>query len=169
MNTSLIVTLLLQLPFDTGFPQWVETLGDVFKVLLALAIRGYLIFLLLGFMIYATTLNDSLSKALITIAILLYFVAPFLIELFAGFAGAEPITLENATRAWLETFGLTDGEFVNLLVTLGECVAAVCVLIGAILYFTPSSNELKARGQSLMVRSLILAPILIFFQIAPWL
>jgi hypothetical protein len=146
-----------------------ETLGDVFKVLFALAIRGYLIFLLLGFMVYATGLNDGLSKALITLAIFLYFVAPFLIDLFVGFAGAEPITLEDATRAWLERFGLTDGELVNLLVTLGECVAAVCVLVGAILYFTPSSNDLKARGQSLMVRSLILAPILVFFQLAPWL
>lgn len=169
MNYSTVMFLLLQAPFDTGLPQWVETLGDIFKVLLALSIRGYLIFLLLGFMIYATGLNDGLSKALITIAVLLYFVAPFIIELFAGFAGAEPITLENATRAWLETFGLTDGEFVNILVVIGECVAAVCVLIGAILYFTPSSNELKARGQSLMVRSLILAPILVFFQLTPWL
>ena len=169
MNFLTIIFLLLQAPFDTGLPQWVETMGDVFKVLLALSIRGYLIFLLLGFMIYATGLNDGLSKALVTMAIILYFVAPFIIEIFAGFAGAEPITLENATRAWLETFGLTDGEFVNLLVVMGECVAAVCVLIGAILYFTPSSHELKARGQSLMVRSLILAPILVFFQLAPWL
>ena len=169
MNTSTVIFLLLQVPFDTGLPQWVETMGDVFKVLLALAIRGYLIFLLLGLMIYATGLNDGLSKALITMAVLLYFVAPFIIDIFAGYAGAEPITMENATRAWLETFGLTDSEFVNLLVTLGECVAAVCVLIGAILYFTPSSNEMKSRGQSLIVRSLILAPILVFFQLTPWL
>ena len=168
MNISAAVYLLLQVPFETGLPEWIETLGDVFKVLFALAIRGYLIFLLLGFMIYATGLNDGLSKAFITLAVILYFVAPFLIELFAGFAGAEPITHENATRAWLETFGLTDSDFINLLVLTGECVAAVCVLIGAILYFTPSSNELKVRGQSLMVRSLILAPILVFFQLAPW-
>jgi hypothetical protein len=118
-------------------------------------------------MIYATGLNDGLSKVLITMAVLLYFVAPLILDLFTGFAGAEPITLENATTAWLETFGLTDGEFVNLLVISGECVAAVCVLVGAILYFTPSSSELKDRGQSLMVRSLILAPILIFFQLTP--
>jgi hypothetical protein len=120
-------------------------------------------------MIYATGLNDGLSKALITMAIVLYFVAPFLIELFSGFAGTGPITLENATHAWLMTFGLSEGELVNLLITLGECVAAVCVLIGAILYFTPSSSEMKARGQSLMVRSLILAPILIFLQLTPYL
>jgi hypothetical protein len=165
----MVLYLLLQLPFDTGLPQWIEALGDVFKVMLALCIRGYLIFLLLGFMVYATGLNDGLSKTLIALAVFLYFVAPFLIDMFTGFIGTEQITLENATRAWLETFGLTDSEFVNLLVILGECVATVCFLIGAILYFTPSSNELKARGQSLMVRSLILAPILVFFQLAPWL
>jgi hypothetical protein len=169
MNVSTVILFLMQLPYDTGFPQWVETLGDTFKVLFALAIRGYLIFLLLGLMVYATGLNDGLSKALITLSIFLYFVAPFLINLFAGFAGTEPITLEDATRAWLETFGLTDSELVNLLVTIGECVAAICVLIGAILYFTPSSNNLKAKGRSLIVRSLILAPILIFFQLTPWL
>jgi hypothetical protein len=169
MNISTVIFLIMQVPFDTALPQWVDTMGDIFKVFLALAIRGYLIFLLLGFMIYATGLNDGLSKALITMAVFLYFVAPFIIDIFAGFSGAEPITMENATRAWLETFGLTDGEFVSLLVTLGECVAAVCVLTGAILYFTPSSNEHKARGQSLMVRSVILAPILVFFQLAPWL
>lgn len=165
----MVLFLLLQLPFDSGIPQWVETLGDIFKVLLAFSIRGYLVFLLLGFMVYATGLNDGLSKALIILAVFLYVVAPFIIELFTGFMGAEPITLENATRAWLETFGLTDSELVSLLVIFGECIAAVCFLIGAILYFTPSSNELKARGQSLMVRSLILAPILVFFQFAPWL
>jgi hypothetical protein len=169
MNISMVIYLFLQVPFETGLPEWIETLGDIFKVLFALVIRGYLIFLLLGFMIYATGLNDGLSKALITLAVILYFIAPFLIELFAGYAGTEPITLENATRAWLETFGLTDSDFINLLVLTGECVAAVCVLIGAILYFTPSSNELKARGQSLIVRSLILAPILVFFHLAPWL
>ena len=69
MKVSTVIILLLQLPFDTGFPQWIETLGDVFKVLFALYIRGYLIFLLLGFMIYATGLNDGLSKALITLAL----------------------------------------------------------------------------------------------------
>ncbi|MFX1367593.1 MAG: hypothetical protein ACFFAY_03240, partial [Promethearchaeota archaeon] len=65
--------------------------------------------------------------------------------------------------------GMTDAEIVSLLVLLGDMLAATCVLVGAILYFTPSANDLKSRGQSLIVRAIMFAPILAFFHITPWL
>ncbi|MCK4740088.1 MAG: hypothetical protein KAT22_00970, partial [Candidatus Thorarchaeota archaeon] len=80
-----------------------------------------------------------------------------------------PITLESATYAWLSLIGMADTELFAIIVFLGDALMALCILIGAILYFTPTSNDLKKRGQSLIVRALILAPVLVFFHLSPWL
>jgi hypothetical protein len=100
--------------------------------------------------------------------IVIYIVGPFLLNFFAGVVGVEVVTLEGATTAWLSLIGMTDAEIVSLIVLIGDMVAAVCILAGAILYFTPSSNDLKSRGQSLIVRALMFAPVLAFFHIASW-
>jgi hypothetical protein len=136
--------------------------------MMALAIRGYLILVLVGFMVYVTGLSDGLGKGLVGFGVVIYVVGPLLLNFFAGVVGVETVTLEGATSAWLSLIGMTDAEIVGLLVLLGDMVAATCVLVGAILYFTPSANDLKSRGQSLMVRALMFAPVLAFFHIAPW-
>ena len=164
------VPLLLQSPFDLQMPEnWFNTMGEILNVLFALAIRGYLIFVLIGMMIFATGLSDGLAKSLIALGIALYFGGPLIVNLFAQFSGVEPITLESATRAWLQLLGMTDAEIVSLLVWLGDAVAAMCLLMGAILYFTPGASDMTGKGKSLMVRALMLAPILAFFHVAAWL
>lgn len=165
-----LVLLLLQSPFDLQMPEnWFSTISEILNVFFALAIRGYLIFLLVGMMIYATGLSDGLAKFLVGIGIVLYIGGPFIVNLFGQFSGVETITLESATTAWLHLVGMTDAEIISLLVWLGDAVAAICLLVGTILYFTPNANDMTAKGKSLMVRALMLAPILAFFHVAAWL
>jgi hypothetical protein len=165
-----LVLLLLQSPFDVQIPEsWFTTMGEILNVLFALAIRGYLIFVLVGMMIFATSLSDGLAKSLVVLGIALYFGGPFIVNLFGQFSGVETITLESATTAWLQLVGMTDAEIISLLVWLGDVIAAICLLAGAILYFTPNANDMTKKGKSLMVRALMLAPVLAFFHVAAWL
>lgn len=165
-----LVHLLLQSPFDLQFPEnWFVTIGQILNVAFALAIRGYLVFVLVGMMIYATGLSDGLAKSLVVLGIALYIGGPFVVNLFGQFSGIEPITLESATTAWVQLLGMTDAEFISLLVWMGDAVAAICILVGAILYFTPSASDMTGKGRSLIVRALLLAPVLAFFHVAAWL
>ncbi|MFX0046286.1 MAG: hypothetical protein ACFE8Z_10605, partial [Candidatus Hermodarchaeota archaeon] len=84
-------------------------------------------------------------------------------------AGVDPLTLEGAKVAWLDVIGMTDAEFIHTLVTIGDIIVAVAILAGAILYFTPLAGDLKSRGQSLIVRAILLAPVLGFFHVTAWL
>jgi len=168
MECSLL--LLLELPFEVQLPDaWLNTIGEILNVIFALVIRGYLIFILIGMMIYATSLSDGLAKSLVILGIALYLGGPIIINIFGYFSGIEAITLEGATSAWLHLLGMTDAELISTLVWLGDAVAAICMLIGAILYFTPTANDMTGKGKSLMVRALMLAPILAFFHVAAWL
>jgi hypothetical protein len=168
MVSPVVMFLLAQFPFDVTLPEeWFSIMGQIFNVLFALAIRGYLLLILVGLILYATGFSDSLSKGLVALGIGLYFGGPLIVNLVASFSSIELITMESATAAWLELFGMTDAEIVYILVWIGEAVAGACCLAGAILYFTPSTKELKSRGQSLIVRSIMLAPILVFFHITP--
>jgi hypothetical protein len=156
MNRTAVFFILLQLPFeDSPIQSWFQTVELILNVLYALSVRGYLILVLVGFIIYASGVSDGLSKVLVAFGVVLYFVGPIILDLFA------------ATSAWLALFGLTDTALLAILVTTGGIVAAVCFLVGAILYFTPTSNDLKSRGYSLMVRASILVPILTFFHVTP--
>ena len=136
--------------------------------LYALAIRGYLILVILGLIVYATGLSDDLAKGLVAFGIGLYLFGPIIVNLFASSAAIGPVTPQSATLTWLDLFGMSDSEMIYLLVWIGDIVAATCCLAGAILYFTPSDKGLTERGKSLIVRALILAPILAFFHVAPF-
>ncbi len=163
------ILLLQELPFDPTVPSpFLDLLDLILNVMMALAIRGYLIFVLVGFMVYVTGLSDALGKILVGAGVVIYIAGPLLLNFFAGVVGVETVTLAGATAAWLSLIGMTDAEIVSILVLLGDMVAATCLLVGAILYFTPSANDLKSRGQSLIVRAIMFAPILAFFHIAPW-
>ena len=114
-----LVLLLLQSPFDLQMPEnWFNTIGLILNVLFALAIRGYLIFVLVGMIIYATGLSDGLAKSLVILGVALYFGGPLIVNLFGQFSGVEIITLESATTAWLQVVGMTDAEIGSLLVWL---------------------------------------------------
>ncbi len=168
--TLLILSLMVQSPFEIPiYGPWMDLAGLMLNVLFALIIRGYLMLVLVGFMIYVTGLSDGLGKLLVAAGVVIYILGPLILNLFAGIIGTGPISLESATSAWLGLIGMTDAELVYLLVTIGDIVAAVCLLSGAIMYFTPLSGDLKSRGQSLIVRALLFAPILAFFHVAPWL
>jgi len=161
--------LLLQvLPGGSSFPTWVAIMEKVFNGLYAFAVRGYLLLVLVGFMIYLTGLNDGLAKALVVVGVIIYIAGPYVIGFFAAMAGVQTLTIESATSTWLSLFGMADSEMVAMLLFLGDILFAICTLSGAILYFTPSSNDLKAKGHSLMVRALMLAPVLVFFNVSPW-
>ncbi|TFF68152.1 hypothetical protein EU520_00785 [Candidatus Thorarchaeota archaeon] len=170
MDDIIFWSLLIQIPLpNEQLQSWLDTIGFIFNVLYALSIRGYFILILVGLMVFVSSLSDSLAKILVAIGVALYFVGPYLINLLAGFAGLGDITLETATQAWLALFGMNDAEMISLLLFFAEILVAVGILGGAILYFTPSSKELRSRGQSLIVRSLMLAPIIVFFHVSLWL
>ncbi|MFQ5831462.1 MAG: hypothetical protein ACE5H4_02035 [Candidatus Thorarchaeota archaeon] len=165
-----MVPLILQTPFDIpAFPPWMEAADLILNVFFALVIRGYLILVLVGFMIYVTGLSDGLAKTLVVFGVAMYIAGPYLLGILADLAGVTPPTLEDATGAWFGLFGMTDAELIDVLVTLGDIIVAVAILAGAIMYFTPLAGDLKTKGQSLVVRGLLLIPILSFFHIAAWL
>lgn len=160
--------LFLQSPFEIP-GNWFAIIGDILNVAYVLAIRGYLIFVLIGLMIFATGISDGLSKGLVAFGIILYFAGPFVVNLFAQFSGVEQISLESATFVWLRIVGMTDAELITILIWLGDAIVSLCLLAGAVLYFTPSAKDLESRGKSLMVRALMFAPVLAFFHVAAWL
>lgn len=165
---SVLVFELAQSPFDVILPEsWFAAMTQILNVLFALAIRGYLLLILVGLILYATGLSDGLSKVLIVFGIGLYIGGPLVVNIIASFSSVELVTMESATLAWLQLFGMSDADIVYVLVWIGDAIAGLCCLAGAVLYFTPSTKELKSRGQSLIVRSLLLAPVLVFFHISP--
>ena len=169
MNLDVLLALVMQLPYDMGpLPEWLDAMEWVLNMLYAFAVNGFLILILLGFMIYATGLSDGFSKLLVIGGVALYFVGPTLANFLADSAGLGLLSIESAQSTWYALFGIYEAQMVALMVTIGDIVVGICILVGAILYFTPSSGDLKSRGYSLVVRALIFAPILAFLHIAPW-
>ncbi len=169
MNLNVLITLVLQLPYDMGpLPEWLDAMEWVLNLLYAFAVNGFLILILLGFMIYTTGLSDGFSKLLVVGGVALYFVGPPLANFLADSAGLGLLSIENAQSTWYALFGIYETQMLALMVIIGDIVVAICILVGAILYFTPSSGDLKSRGYSLVVRALIFAPILAFLHIVPW-
>ncbi len=159
---------LLQIPIESPFPDWSTMMGDILNVFMAITVRGYLVLILVGLMIYTTGLSDGLAKTLVVGGVIIYFIGPYVLDFAASIIGVNPPTIEQATLSWLGMFGMPDADIIAFIVAIGDIVIAVCVLAGAILYFTPSSHDLESRGRSLIVRGLIFAPMLLFFHIAPW-
>jgi hypothetical protein len=168
MDSYAILALLQENPFDgSPLPEWIAAVELLLNLVYAFAINGFLVLILLGFMIYTTGLFDGLAKTLVVTGIALYIVGPTIATSLASVAGIGALSFEAATATWYSIFGLYESELVGILLIIGDFVAAACVVIGAILYFTPTSGDLKSRGYSLIVRALIFAPILAFLHIAP--
>ena len=169
MDTHAILNMLLQNPFDgSPLPEWIAAMEVILNLVYAFAVNGYLILILIGFMIYTTGLYDGFSKSLVVAGIAFYIVGPTIATSLAGAAGIGALTFESASATWYSLFGIYQTELVAILLIIGDFVAAACCVIGAILYFTPTSGDFKSRGHSLIVRALIFAPILAFLHIAPY-
>ena len=119
-------SILLQLPFESGpMDEWQQIIWTIFNLGYAFAIRGYLLLIVIGCMIYVTGTADTLAKFLVGIGIVLHFGAPFVIGLFAGVAGVHDITLASATYAWFDIFGMSDDELISLVLALGNLCLAI--------------------------------------------
>ncbi len=161
--------LMAQSPFEFGVPDfWLPTLEQILTVLYAVAIRGYLIFLLIGFIVYTTTYVDGLGKFMVGAGVFLFFGGPILINSLAQLATLEHVSLETATLAWTNLVGMPDADIIYTMLWIGDLVGAICLLTGAILYFTKAAGDLETKGKSLIIRSLILLAILSYFHIAPF-
>jgi len=155
----------MQTPFEEiALPSYLDMLDKALHVLYALSVRGYIIFILAGMMIYATSLGDGTAKGLVIAGVVLYFLGPFVVTYMMNVAGLGPIDSDKAEVVWQGLFGIGDLDILGLSLMVGDALVAVLLLAGAILYFTPSSKELKDKGQSLVTRSLILSPVLILFH-----
>jgi hypothetical protein len=160
--------LMAQFPFEFQPPDfWLPTLETILTVLYAVAIRGYLIFLLIGFIIYTTTYGDGFGKFFVGAGFFFYFAGPLLVNLFAQLATIELVSFESATLAWTNLVGMPDADIIYTIVWIGDLVGAICLLTGAILYFTKAAGDLESKGKSLIIRSLILFAILSYFHLAP--
>jgi hypothetical protein len=169
MLSDVIPLLLAQIPFEFAPPDyWFPVLTQILNVFYALAIRGYLIFILIGFIVYATTYVDGFGKFMVAAGIFLYFAGPLIVNVFAYFAAVELVTFESATLAWLNFFGMSDADMIYTIMWIGDAVGAICCLTGAILYFTKAAGDLESKGKSLIIRSLILFAILSYFYITPY-
>jgi hypothetical protein len=161
--------LMAQSPFGFELPDfWLPALEEILTVLYALAIRGFLIFILVGFIVYTTTYVDGLGKFLVAAGVFLYFGGPILVNLLAQIATLEIISFDAATIAWTNLVGMPDADIIYTIVWIGDLVGAICLLTGAILHFTKTASDLEAKGKSLIIRSLILFAVLSYFHIAPF-
>jgi len=159
----------LQFPFDFNPPtQWFDIMNWLLNLILALSTRGYLLLILVGLMVFVTGLSDGVSKHLIGFGIGFYFLGPYVVDAIAQYCEVTPATPEDASLVWYNTLGLTYLELVSLLVLFAEIIVAIAVLVGTILYFTPSSRDLKTKGHSLIIRGVVLASILTFIHVIPW-
>ncbi|NWF96429.1 MAG: hypothetical protein HXY34_09850 [Candidatus Thorarchaeota archaeon] len=162
------VLLLQTPPLENPLQGWLDVMTLVLNIGYALATRGYLLLILVGFALYVTGVSDVLAKVIVGAGIFIYFFGPFVIGQVVGFVGVEPVTSETARLIWQSVMGMPDVDLVYMVLVVSDLVASVCVLAGAILYFTPSTNDLRSRGQSLIVRSLMFAPVLAYLHIFPW-
>lgn len=119
-------------------------------------------------MIFATGLSDGLSKHLVGFGIGVYFLGPYVVRAVAGYCDVTPANPHDAGLMWYRIIGLSYLELISLLVILAEIIVAVVILTGAILYFTPSSSDLKSKGHSLIIRGIVLGSILAFIHVIPW-
>ena len=169
MLLDAVAISLAQNPFEFVPPDYMfPIISQILNVFYALAIRGYLIFILIGFIVYATTYVDGFGKFMVAAGFFLYFVGPLLVNVFGHFAAVELITFESATTAWLGFFGMSDADMIYTIMWIGDAIGAICCLTGAILYFTKAAGDLESKGKTLIIRSLILFAILAYFHVAPY-
>ena len=161
--------LMAQTPIGSELPDfWLPTLNNILTVLYALAIRGYLIFILVGFIVYTTTYADGVGKFMVGAGVFLYFAGPIIVNGLAQLATLELISMEAATLAWTNLVGMPDADIIFTIVWIGDLAGAICLLTGAILYFTKAAGDLETKGKSLIIRSLILFAVLSYFHLAPF-
>ncbi len=169
MLPEIVSIVMTQSPFEsTPLENWLSTITFLLNAFYAISIRGYLIFILIGFIVYATTYVDGLAKFLVVAGFFLYFAGPIIANVFAQLATVELVTFESATSVWIDSFGMSDADLIYTIVLIGNAVAAICCLTGAILYFTKAAGDLESQGKSLIIRSLILLAVLSFFYVAPY-
>ncbi|MHA1615105.1 MAG: hypothetical protein ACTSYJ_09690 [Candidatus Thorarchaeota archaeon] len=169
MFPEVVSTVMAQTPFEfTQFEYWLSITTFLLNTFYAISIRGYLIFILIGFIIYTTTYVDGLAKFLVGAGFFFYFGGPILTNVLAQIATVELVTFESATSVWINFFGMSDADLIYTIVLIGNAVAAICCLTGAILYFTKAAGNLESQGKSLIIRSLILLAVLSYYYVAPY-
>lgn len=169
MLPEVVSIVMAQSPVEfTQLEYWFSIITFLLNAFYAISIRGYLIFILIGFIVYTTTYADGLAKFLVVAGFFLYFAGPILADVFAQLATVELVTFESATSVWVNFFGIPDADLIYTIMLIGDAVAAICCLTGAILYFTKAASDLESQGKSLIIRSLILLAILSYFYVAPY-
>ncbi len=169
MFSNWLSVLLLQMPtFDQGpLQDLLDSFGSGLQTIYIFVVRLYFIFVVLGFIIYATTLHDSVAKILVSFGIIAFFIGP----VFVGLLTESPmavIMLADGDVMLMDLIGMTDGDLMFLMLAFGDLVAAICILTGLIMYFTQPSREMIDRGRTLIVRSLILLVVIGFFYTLPF-
>ncbi|RLI62572.1 MAG: hypothetical protein DRO93_00955 [Candidatus Thorarchaeota archaeon] len=150
--------------FDTGsINALLNGLALVLQVGYILFSRWYFVLIVFGFMVYATTLNDSLAKTLVVFGVFSYILSPFLAEVMDTSVGIEAFLHETSFGA--AVLAVSDIEVMSVLLAAAEAVGAICVLSGAVMYLTKPSRELEVRGRSLVVRALVLFVCLSFLSL----
>jgi len=169
MFPEVVSTVMAQSPIEfTQLEYWLSIITFLLNAFYAISIRGYLIFILIGFIIYTTTYVDGLAKFLVGAGFFFYFGGPILANVLAQIATVELVTFESATSVWINIFGMSDADLIYTIVLIGNAVAAICCLTGAILYFTKAAGNLESQGKSLIIRSLILLAVLSYYYVAPY-
>ncbi|MCF2135738.1 MAG: hypothetical protein K9W43_00690 [Candidatus Thorarchaeota archaeon] len=172
LSGNQVLQLLLQQvtnPISAGPLQGLlDSMGAALHVLYIFIVRLYFIFIVLGFIVYATTLHDSMAKVLVSFGIIAFFVGPVFASLATGSPMAAAI-LADGDVMLMDLIGMNDGDLMFLLLAFADLVGAICILGGAIMRFTQPSSEMTERGTSLIVRGIILLCVCVFMYTQPFL
>ncbi len=156
-------------PIDMGpLQSLLDTVSEALRFLYVFITRWYFIFVVLGFIVYATTLYDSTAKVMVSFGIIAFFIGPFMAGLIAGMPLGSTVVADGNVMM-MDVFGMTDGDLMFLLLSFADLVAATCILIGAIMHFTQPSHDMIERGKSLMTRGIILLFVCVIMYAQPFL
>ncbi|MHA1771346.1 MAG: hypothetical protein ACTSYL_06980 [Candidatus Thorarchaeota archaeon] len=156
-------------PINTGPLQGLlDSMGAALRIFYIFIVRLYFIFIVLGFIIYATTLHDSMAKVLVSFGIVAFFIGPVIASLVTGSPMAAAI-LADGNVLLMDLIGMSDGDLMFLLLAFADLVGGICILVGAIMHFTQPSREMVERGNSLIVRGIILLCVCVFMYTQPFL
>ncbi len=154
---------------NTPLPSFngVDTVYNILVVAYVLCVRFYYVFLVIGLVVYASTLSDSAAKGSIIIGIVFYVLG----NILGTIVDVENIALLLANVDFIpaQLLKLSDVETLPLVYAFGSAICAICVLVGAITYFTHLSPEMERTGKRLIVRSLIVLTIFVSLSAVIWL
>ena len=150
---------LLQISSPPSFDV-LRTVSGFLAVMYLVCVRFFYVFLIVGLVIYATTLSDSASKGSFVLGLIFYVLGQVLGATVVD-VGNLYLLLSNADYLSTQLLKLSNAEVLGFTYMLACSICTICILVGAIMHFTHVSRDMEQSGKKLMTRSILVLTILL--------